>query len=79
MVGHPVCGRLKFTSEVIYLNLFELIFTWYTAAFHCFVILKFSVVSKSCTIKVALHIRWFTNENIQNYETVKGGCIPSNN
>ena len=27
--------------------------------------------------KVALHLRWLTTEKFQNYETVKGGCIPS--
>ena len=29
------------------------------------------------TVKVALHLRWLTTEKFQNYETVKGGCIPS--
>ena len=28
---------------------------------------------------IALHLRWLTIENLQNYETVKGGCIPSKN
>ena len=31
------------------------------------------------TIKVALHLRWFTNDKFQNYDTVKVGCIPSRN
>ena len=35
--------------------------------------------SPSFTVKVALHLRWLTTEKLQNYETVKGGCIPSNN
>ena len=26
---------------------------------------------------VALHLRWLTTEKFQNYEAVKGGCIPS--
>ena len=26
---------------------------------------------------VALHLRWLNTEKFQNYETVKGGCIPS--
>ena len=30
-------------------------------------------------IKVALHLRWLTSEKFQNYETVKGGFIPSKN
>ena len=33
----------------------------------------------SFTIKVALHLRWLTTEKFQNYETVKGGCMPSEN
>ena len=33
----------------------------------------------SCTIKEALHLRWLTTENFQNYETKKGGCFPSEN
>ena len=28
---------------------------------------------------MTLHLRWLTTEKIQNYETVKGGCIPSKN
>ena len=32
---------------------------------------------QSFTIKVALHLRSLTTEKFQNYETVKGGCIPS--
>ena len=36
-------------------------------------------VAKSCTIKVALHLRWLTTEKFQNYATVKDGCIPSKN
>ena len=31
----------------------------------------------SISFKVALHLRWLTTENFQNYETEKGGCIPS--
>ena len=31
------------------------------------------------SIKVALHLRWLTSERFQNYETVKGGRIPSKN
>ena len=31
------------------------------------------------TIKMALHLRWLTTEKFLNYETVKGGCIPSKN
>ena len=30
-------------------------------------------------VKVALHLRWLTTEKFQNYEIVKGGCIPSKN
>ena len=26
---------------------------------------------------MALHLSWLTTEKFQNYETVKGGCIPS--
>ena len=26
-----------------------------------------------------MHLRWLTTEKFQNYETVKGGCIPSKN
>ena len=43
---------------------FELIFTWYTTTFYCF---------------VALHLRWLTTEKFRNYETVRGGCIPIKN
>ena len=31
------------------------------------------------TVKVALHLRWLTTENFQNYETMKGGCMPNEN
>ena len=34
---------------------------------------------QSFTVKMALHLRWLTTEKFQNYETVKGGCIPSKN
>ena len=44
----------------------------------------FSVVSHlkcraALIVKVALHLRWLTTEKFQNYETVKGACIPSKN
>ena len=35
--------------------------------------------AKSFTVKVALHLRWLTAEKFENYETVKGGCIPIKN
>ena len=54
-------------------------FTWYTTTFHCFVILKFSVVSHLNRKAVALHLRWLTTKEFKNYETVKGSCIPSKN
>ena len=72
MIGHPVCGNLKFISEAINLNLLficvlNLLFPWYTTTFHCTVFM----------IKVTLYLRWLTTEKVQNYGTVKGGCIPS--
>ena len=74
-----MCCSLKFISEAIHFILvslyFELIFTWYTAIRHCFVILKFFSSEPLKTIKVALHIRWLTTEKFQNNEAVKGGCI----
>ena len=46
-----MCSSLKFTSIVsdrISLSMcFELISTWYTATFHCFVVLKFSAVDQN--------------------------------
>ena len=45
----------------------------YTTTFHCFITLKFSVVNQ------ALLLSWLTTEKFQNYETVKGGRIPSKN
>ena len=34
---------------------------------------------RSTLIVKSLHLRWLTTENFLNYETVKGGCIPSKN
>ena len=38
-----------------------------------------TLIVESCTKKVDLHLRWFTAEKFQNYETVTDGCIPSKN
>ena len=73
-----MCSSLKFITELIteaaltycLFLCFELIFTWYTVTFH---------LLKGFTVNVALHLRWLTTEKFQNYETVKGGCIPSKN
>ena len=68
-------SSLRFITEASRLNLWsffvlKLIFTWYTATFH---------LVKVFTVNVALHLRWLTTEKLQNYETVKGGCITSTN
>ena len=36
-------------------------------------------VALTFTIKMALHLRWLNTEKFQNYEIVKGGCIPNEN
>ena len=41
--------------------------------------LKFISETSHFTIKVALHLRCLATEKFQNYETVKGGYIPSKN
>ena len=69
-----MCSNLQFLTEASHHNIlffvFQLIFTWYTAAFH---------LVTGFTVNVALHLRWLTTEKFHNYETMKGGCIPSKN
>ena len=73
-----MCNSLKFVSEASHLNLLFVgvlslyLLCIYTATFHCFVILKFSVVSHlkcrstlSLTIYVDLHLRWLATENFK--------------
>ena len=84
MSDGTLCSTLKFVSKARHLHLvsflfFELIFTWYTTSFHCFVILKILDSEPTFTIAVAPHLRGFTTHKFQNNETVKCGCIPSKN
>ena len=64
-----MCSGLKLTLTYRFF-VFQLIFTWYAATFH---------LVTGFTVKVALHLRWCTTEKFNNYEKLKGGCIPSKN
>ena len=81
-----MCSSLKFKSEASHLDLlffvFELIFTWYTTTFLCFVILNF-FGSKPPYLQSHLNRKAGSAPKVahyrknSNYETVKGGCITS--
>ena len=69
-IGHQVCSSSKFVSEASYLELL----------FICVLNLFLLAIQPPFTVSFSVvHLRWLTIEKFQNYETVKGGCLPRKN